>query len=313
MHKNRTPPPRLRSTKISWIGMGLVALVASLCAARAVQAEVSMRIDQETLTLSRNVSAFLEQMGPLPVAPARSITGSSHSIRFNGIELRAETRSIVASSAEISALFTSLRSQCQLPHSDDATSPDSDVAVRAPVLERIGARESYLYCLKPRARLNLTNLKKMAQSFSESLDLAEIGQLLGLYARSLGDRHQLLMLEAPGPMRVTEAFALQGDTPGVDLPHLPRPSGRRSASIHLDGAPRLNVYEVSRLAPLEGYARQLRQAGLDVLEPTGPHGTKTRSLLASAKEATYLIVHHPAREPGAAQALDRLSVTRLPH
>jgi len=299
-----------------WIARGpgrvlfltLATMLGSLLAARFVQAQIGVHVDQQLLELSRTFEGLLQQSQSAARASHKT-NGASHVVRFNGIVIRAETRRLVASSAELGALFSALRAQCQVPLGA-APAARHEVAWGAPILENSNSAESYLYCLRPHTTTTFANMSSLAQNFATSLDLAQLGQVFGLYARSHDNEHQLLLVQLDGAVDLDRAFSRERDAPGRDFPDILRPAGRRSASLSLNDAPALNVYQLpdDSIFALDGYAQSLKQAGLSVTQPRPDGSGSAQSLVARSQANTYLIVRHPNVGQ---RARARLSVTRI--
>jgi len=183
-------------------------MASSLLAAQWVKARVGAQVDQELLELSRTFNELLQQ-SHLDSARAPRAPSNAY-VEFNGIRIRAETRHIKASRSELNALLSTLRAQCQAP--DTLANLGQEAAWSAPVLESITPKESYLYCLQPRAPFTLSNLRSLAQEFATSLDVAQLGQLRGLYVRSHGDEHHLLMVQLEGSVELSRAFSQVSDS-----------------------------------------------------------------------------------------------------
>lgn len=288
--------------------LALAILTSSLLAARWVQARVGARVDQQVLHLHRAFDELLQQarLDPPRTADTR---GGTLVVHFNGIQIRAQTRRFKATKQELHALFAVLRSQCLAPLSSTGLSQKATWG--APLVENSNAKESYLYCLRPHAPVTLANLGSLAQQFAASLDVAQLGQVRGLYARSHHNEHQLLMVQLEGAVDLDRAFSTTGDAPGHDFADLPRPPGRRSASVSLNGAPELNVYQLAVDAgfTLPHYAEQLTRRGVDVLAPSRASAGPVHAVVARTPHNTYVVVLHPR---SVTRQQTRLSITRVP-
>lgn len=285
----------------------LAIMVSSLLAARWVHARVHAQVDQQLLQLSRTFDELLDR-SHLDLARPGQAEGSAFVIHFNGIEVRAEIRRVKATPQELQALFAALRSQCQAPLRPAAWGTAATWG--APILENSNPQETYLYCLQPHAPVTLESIGGLAEQFAASLDVAQLGQVRGLYARSRQDEHHLLMVQLEGAVDLDRAFSSTGDAPGHDFTDLPRPDGRRSTSISFNGAPELNVYRlpVDSEITLHTYAEQLKRRGVDLRSSPLDIASSQHALVARTAGNAYVVVLHPDASPHRGA---RLSITRL--
>ncbi len=296
--------------------MSLLGIVLSLLGARLVQAKVESRLNQGLGKLNDMLFTVLDK--PPSNATGALHRGKAQALTINGITLLSQATYLDASSQELDAVFARMKTLCQRSIEEPPPAKDEELLMSAPMIERRGPLESYIYCIQPRRRLDLSGIEATVKSYSTSGDLDDVGRFQGVYVRSNGSSHRLLVLQSEGAIHFTRAFPRKNDAPGRDAPALPRPPGRRTFSIGLDDRPLMNIYELTdhhttpsqRSGILDDYAAQLRSAGINVIFNDGPEGGLKGSLVARTSKETYLVFQHHIDQEGS-HFRPSLSVTRL--
>ncbi len=76
-----------------------------------------------------------------------------------------------------------------------------------------------------------------AADFADSMDLSAFGSLQFMHAEAMGDKTMVRMVWSEGPLSLRDLFPEDKDTPGRDLPDLPRPPGSiRIVAAFVEGA-----------------------------------------------------------------------------
>ena len=312
----------LTSRRARWFFGAALSTIVSLLCVRAVEAKVKNHLHAGADELGRRVFMLIEHLG------GDAQTPQSHNFEINGIEILAHTKVVTASPAQLDQVLGAFEQRCETPIAPGVGDVEPAL-VPTPMLKSRGKTESYIYCIRPKRHLSAAGIETMAREFSDSRDLSAIGQMGGLYVRSSGQRHQILMIEMPGRFLVDRAFPKQGDVSGLDSAELPRPEGRRTLSVAFEGRPVQNAYSVEgdRRSVLDQYAQKLREEKLSLLTPPAPDGRGAFSLVARTQRDTFLVIAHAGDrfsryqdetsifngEPqkGSARGHTTLSITRL--
>jgi hypothetical protein len=311
-YKEVVPSKRLR-----WMCAALVSGLLSLLCVDLVEARLEEHIDQGALSLSRSMAEALDGISEHNAAANQSQNRGIHAIRVNGIRLYAQSTHITADQNTINEVFGRFRSGCQTPLLSMKridTGQVEEPIMAAPALEGRGETESYAYCIRPQSALTAQGIKETLHRFSTTHDFGALGQFQGMYVRSSGDQHQILVMQLVGELKVEEAFDPNHDVPGQDMGSLPRPSGRRRFSVSHNDAPLINTYQIDGTpeTALATYRDQLLHRGISVLTPAGPVSSPTRSLVARTASDTFLVLLHPGKASSFADSRPAaLSITRL--
>lgn len=247
--------PRLRaSLRVTAYAAVLVTLGAWLTA-RSVSASVS----EKALALGRSLSDW------------HGAVGSSTTVSLNGEEV---TVSSFRSSQSLDALFRAFALLCEREVSDAPRELVAEAAkqsgkpVEAPAgVFRLGGgnTEGALVCFS--GATELPTLAGKIRQFTQSGDLATIGQLRYLFAKRSGDRTQGLLLSSSGSLRLAKLFP-EGEAEGRDLIDGARPRGStRLLALCAQGADHgLTIHRSPEpvSAALASYEMQLERAGYRV-------------------------------------------------
>ncbi len=289
----------------------------SLVGARVVEAKVTEQAKLQVLELNRQLAFLLgERAG---AAELKQGPAQTHAITINGVALLVQSRSLRATDDELDQVLVRFAQRCQTPLEELSGHPGKEPLFASPSLQKRGEKESYFYCLRPRRPLTPEGIESSVAAFGATRNLYDLGQIEGIYLRTSGDRHRMLLIQSQQHAQLDRAFPRKGDAPGSDHPELPRPKGRRSLSCTLGQHPVLNIYEVARDEDQKGppsnvlettralvsYKEQLVAQGLHVITPTRQGHASDRTLIARTASNTYLVVAHPSQR-GAI-----LSITRL--
>jgi hypothetical protein len=121
-------------------------------------------------------------------------------------------------------------------------------------------------CWVRRSQTAQRSILQRVAAFSESFDLSEFGSLQFMHAEAMGaDKTLVRMVWSEGKVSLRELFPEDKDTPGHDLPDLPRPVGSfRVVSAHVQGAGHDLVSYQSSQTPEQldaFYAKQMKTLG----------------------------------------------------
>ncbi len=107
-------------------------------------------------------------------------------------------------------------------------------------------------------------------AFAQSFDMSEFGSLQFMHAEAVGDRTLVRMVWSEGKLSLRDMFPEDKDTPGRDLPDLPRPPGSfRVVSAHVDGVGRdlVSYQSPEPLERVEGYyAQEMKHRGWEEVD-----------------------------------------------
>lgn len=289
----------LSSRRCRWLLLSLLSTLLSLLLAKVVEAKIEHHIDRAALDFSRSLSGAFETLHSSDAPKRQTQKSAVHRLSANGLSLLVQTAHITAKSSELHEIFSTFAQRCQQPINErtPTTSSDELPLFDAPLIEARGEKESYLYCLRPKRPINAEGIHAALMEFSDDQDLSAIGQFQGLYLRSDGERHQLLIMQTEGPALLKQAFSPQKDAPGADMDQLPRPSGRRNLSLLYNDQPHFNSYVMPQSSneALALYTEQLHANGVSLLSPSSSPSASKRSLIARTANDTYLIIAHEPR------------------
>lgn len=284
----------LASRRFRWVFLSLLTSLLSLLLVKAVEAKVAQHIDQGALDFGRSLALAFEQLHPSGTSTRPGHSSEVYRLTANGISVLMQSAHITAESEELDEVFTTFAARCRQPLEAKTPKTSDQVPLfSAPLIEARGAKESYLYCLRPNRPTNAEGISAALSEFSSDQDLTALGRFQGIYLRSEGDHHQLLIMETQGPALLKRAFERHQDAPGSDMEELPRPAGRRSLSLLYSDKPHFNYYVMDESSEevLAHYAEQLRASGISLLSPSS-HASKRKSLIARTERDTFLIVVH---------------------
>jgi len=226
-------------------------------------------------------------------------------ITLNGATLQMKTAVLVGEPRElVETLLKEARSHCGVR--EDA--PLSSFGFTSHQDET----EGYAYCLKSGVWDHSTRTEAL-RIFSDTGDLAALGRFEGIYFRKGKTSLSLLSFRQEGALRPARMFPERGDVPGRDIISVPRPNGRRSLAIGLNGETMLAGYEVegSVGAATTRYSQALTRAGAVLkVEPQISSRARGLALFAQMPNGEAVLVTGSNRE--ASDGTDLL-VTRLPH
>lgn len=288
----------LSSRRCRWLLLSLLSTLLSLLLAKVVEAKIEHHIDRAALDFSRSLSGAFETLHSSDAPKRQAQRSTVYRLSANGLGLLVQTAHITAKSSELDEIFSTFAQRCQQPINEKTpVSTDELPLFDAPLIEARGEKESYLYCLRPKRPINAEGIQAALMEFSDDQDLSAVGQFQGLYLRSDGDRHQLLIMQTDGPALLKQAFSSQKDAPGADMDQLPRPSGRRNLSLLYNDQPHFNSYVMQQSSneALALYTEQLRANGVSLLSPSRSLSAKKKSLIARTANDTYLIIAHEPR------------------
>ncbi len=125
-------------------------------------------------------------------------------------------------------------------------------------------------CWVRRKDLNRTAMERV-KAFAQSLDMSTFGSLQFMHAEAIGENKTMVrMLWSEGGLALRQMFPESKDTPGHDLPDLPRPLGSfRVVSAHVDGAQRDLVSYQSPQTPEQldaFYAQEMKTRGWEEVD-----------------------------------------------
>lgn len=234
---------------------------------------------------------------------------------LNGVPLRLLSGSTKDSPA---ALLGSFRARCKRV----AARVDSDQRIQKTqraqlsvlpafdgVLQRSTPRGGYLACLDAGGPLSLRAFADRVRNFAQNGDLAAIGNLRFVWARTERGTTSYVALSTQGSVPLYAMFPSRGDAPGADHPSLPRPAGtRRTLSAWQENqAPMLATYAAS-VAPdvlLSRYRAQLEGAGFSVRELSSDREGHSALLFSRGADLAAAVLSHD-RHGGARVTLSRL-------
>mgnify|MGYP001812920903 FL=1 len=276
--------------------LGLVVAVSGVALAVSLVGttrEVKAEADGWLLDSGAQALAF---PGPQPEEPRFA--------RLNGVEIAFRTQTVEASLIDVLEHF---RKVCREPGS--SASPLVESLSRFATRTAIGHDHGYVACL----RLGVASLRSLAARFARFVqtgDLADLGGLRYAYAhraRTDAARTLLFTLWSDGSLPLGSLIPRAGlDSPGEDLPGVPRPEGAtRLLSFHETAAPsRIAVYRNRGQAPADAAKVYRERLIADRWIPIGAAPTQLIELeqglmFAAERGATMLTaVAHSDRNSG---------------
>jgi hypothetical protein len=242
----------------------------------------------------------------------RSSKESVNTMTVNGAMIRIQSARVRSSEVDLQTLVGHLRGHCQTP-SDNSPSSERPLFPAPDFLTQDPERgRTRFYCLKPNRRLTGSHLWGALSRFSETGDIAQLGQPFSAEIHESEGWLSLLSMEIEGEFAPARMFPKLGDGPGKDHREIPRPSGTRRLSVDYEGQTLFNSYSHSGAASerLAQYCEQAERVGVRVLTPPA-------SALGSTSEARMIQTEHDAflvtaidHEEGHESSL---FLARLPH
>lgn len=300
------PSPRARADRQRRKGAGmlLAGVVVSLCVALPVRGQAERRI----------LSAASSLNGMLSLFPT---TGIVRKLTLNGAEVRLRAS---GTSESLNSVVQRLETACgsvvagpeSHPRRDDSYGTEGTL-LPIPIWRVQSKNEALVACLAPAAPLTLSGLRRMSRHFSASSDLASWGSFGFAHAVTTSERTSILVAATGRALDLARMFPASGDAPGSDLPHLPRPEGRRVLTVSLDETPLLAAYEAQRapLAAIASYAKHLETAGFTV-KRQHHHTHQKQALVARGSGVTAIATVSPAAAPGRTSKQSTLTLAVLP-